>query len=51
VGVGDLVVESFDMIDTLFKSAQIYLSGCAMGFKSAGMSDAQMQELKDTFNL
>lgn len=51
LGVGENVIEPFDMIDTLSKSAQIYLSGCAMGFTPAGMSDAQMQELKEAFNL
>ena len=39
------------MIDTLSKSAQIYMSGRAMGFTPAGMSDAQMQQLKEAFNL
>ena len=51
LGVGENVVEPFDMIDTLSKSAQIYMSGCAMGFQPAGLSDTQMQELKDAFNL
>ena len=39
------------MIDTLSKSAQIYMSGRTMGFTPAGMSDAQMQQLKEAFNL
>ena len=51
LAVGENVVEAFDMIDTLSKSAQIYISGCAMGFIPEGMSDAQMQELKQAFNL
>ena len=51
LGVGENVIEPFDMIDTLSKSAQIYMSGRAMGFTPAGMSDAQMQQLKEAFNL
>lgn len=51
LAVGENVVEPFDMIDTLSKSALIYMSARSMGFTPAGMSDAQMQELKDAFNL
>jgi rhamnulose-1-phosphate aldolase len=39
------------MVDTLSKSAQIYLAAKAMGFEPAGMSMAQMEELKTAFNL
>jgi len=49
--VGENVMEAFDMIDTLSKSAQIYLTAKSMGFEPTGMSDEQMVELKDAFNL
>lgn len=51
VSVHENVTEAFDMVDTLTKSAQIYLSARAMGFIPAGMSESQMQELKEAFNL
>ena len=51
LGVGPDVIEPFDMIDTLSKSAQIYIAGRSMGFEPAGMTAAQMQELKEAFNL
>jgi rhamnulose-1-phosphate aldolase len=49
--VGENIMEAFDMIDTLSKSAQIYLTAKSMGFEPAGMSDAQMDELRVAFNL
>lgn len=49
--VGENITEAFDMIDTLSKSAQIYLTAKAMGFEPAGMSDEQMEELRVVFNL
>lgn len=51
VAVGQDAVEAFDMIDVLNKSAQIYRDGCAMGFRPEGMTKAQMDELKEAFNL
>ncbi|MBQ0024870.1 MAG: rhamnulose-1-phosphate aldolase [Bacteroidales bacterium] len=51
VAVGEDLVEAFDMLDTLSKSAKIYESACSMGFVPEGMSDAQMNELKEAFNL
>ena len=45
------VMDAFDQIDVLEKSAKIYISGCCMGFKAKGMSDAQMKELSDVFHL
>ena len=44
-------MEAFDMIDTLSKSAQIYLTAKSMGFEPDGMSEALMEELKVAFNL
>lgn len=43
--VAENVLEAFDMIDVLTKSADIYMDACAMGFKPTGMSEAQMQEM------
>jgi rhamnulose-1-phosphate aldolase len=49
--VGDDVMEAFDMIDTLTKSAIIYRDARSMGFIPDGMSEAQMKELSSVFNL
>jgi rhamnulose-1-phosphate aldolase len=43
--------EAFDMIDTLAKSASIYIAAKNMGFEPTGMTDEQMNALKDTFHL
>lgn len=49
--VGDDIMEAFDMVDTLTKSAIIYMDARAMGFIPDGMSQAQMQEISKVFNL
>lgn len=49
--VGENVMEAFDMIDTLSKSAQIYLTAKSMGFEPTGTTLEQMNELRDAFNL
>ncbi|WP_321437470.1 rhamnulose-1-phosphate aldolase [uncultured Bacteroides sp.] len=49
--VGENVMEAFDMVDTLSKSAQIYLTAKSMGFEPSGMADELMEELKVAFNL
>lgn len=51
LAVGEDLIEPFDMIDTLTKSAKIYESACSMGFTPKGMSEEQMDELKRVFNL
>lgn len=51
VAVGPDLVEAFDMVDTLSKSAKIYKDARSMGFVPEGMSDIQMNELKEAFNL
>lgn len=51
LAVGEDPVEAFDMIDTLSKSAQIYLTARAMGFEPAGMTAGQMDEMKEAFGL
>jgi rhamnulose-1-phosphate aldolase len=45
------VMDAFDQIDVLSKSAKIYINAKCMGFEPAGMSDAQMKELTDVFHL
>jgi rhamnulose-1-phosphate aldolase len=49
--VGENVMEAFDMVDTLSKSAQIYLTAKSMGFEPEGTTREQMHELKVAFNL
>jgi rhamnulose-1-phosphate aldolase len=49
--VGENVMEAFDMVDTLSKSAQIYLTAKSMGFTPEGTSAEQMDELKTAFHL
>lgn len=49
--VGDDVMEAFDMIDTLTKSAIIYQDARSMGFIPDGMSQEQMKEISTVFNL
>jgi len=43
--VSENIIEAFDMVDTLSKSAQIYLTAKAMGFEPQGMTMQQMEEL------
>lgn len=45
------VLDAFDQIDVLSKSAKIYLDCRAMGFEPEGMSSTQMQEMTRAFNL
>ena len=49
--VSENIMEAFDMVDTLVKSAQIYLISKAMGFEPEGMKKEDMKILKETFNL
>ena len=49
--VGPDILEAFDQIDVLSKAAQIYLTAKSMGFTPTGMSDEQLQELKEVFKL
>lgn len=49
--VSDNIMEAFDMVDTLIKSAQIYMIAKSMGFEPEGMSKKDMTILKETFNL
>ncbi len=45
------IMSAFDQVDVLNKAAQIYIASKNMGFEPEGMTDAQMQELTDTFGL
>ncbi|MCH5245324.1 MAG: rhamnulose-1-phosphate aldolase [Muribaculaceae bacterium] len=45
------VMEAFDMIDTLTKSAIIYRDSRSMGFEPDGMTREQMKEISDVFHL
>ena len=45
------VMDAFDQIDVLSKSAKIYIDARAMGFEPEGMSDAQLKEMTEAFNL
>lgn len=45
------VMDAFDQIDVLSKSAKIYIDAKCMGFEPEGMSDGQMAEMTKAFNL
>ena len=49
--VGEDIMDAFDQVDVLCKSAQIYINAKCMGFEPDGMSAEQMKELSVTFNL
>ena len=49
--VGEDVMEAFDMIDVLDKSAHIYIDAKSMGFTPDGMSQEQMHEISTVFHL
>lgn len=45
------VMDAFDQIDVLSKSAKIYIDAKCMGFDPDGMTDEQMAEMTKAFNL
>lgn len=49
--VGVDIMEAFDQIDVLNKSAQIYMSACAMGFVPVGLTMEETREMGVTFHL
>jgi rhamnulose-1-phosphate aldolase len=49
--VSENIMEAFDVVDTLSKSAQIYLSAKAMGFEPEGTSMKDMEALKKELGL
>jgi len=48
--IGDDVLDAFDKIDIMSKSAQIYFMIKQAGFEPEGLSDAQIAELKKKFH-
>jgi rhamnulose-1-phosphate aldolase len=51
LAVGEDVIECFDAIDTLSKSAQIFFSARAAGYDPEGMTDRQLDDLAEAFHL
>lgn len=51
LAVGDDIIECFDAIDTLSKSAQIYFSARIAGFEPEGMTDEELDGLVQAFGL
>ncbi len=45
------IMNAFDQVDVLNKSALIYIAARNMGFEPEGMSDAQMREISEVFGL
>ena len=45
------IMQAFDQVDVLNKSAQIYIAAKNMGFEPEGMSDEQMREMSVAFRL
>ncbi len=45
------IMDAFDQVDVLNKSAQIYIAAKNMGFEPEGMTGPQMQELSSVFGL
>ena len=51
VAVGTDIMDAFDQTDVLCKAANIYMCAKSMGSEPDGMTDAQMKEVQDAFNL
>ncbi|MDG3084863.1 rhamnulose-1-phosphate aldolase [Vibrio hannami] len=51
VATGSDALEAFDYIDVANKGAKLFLGCLASGFEPEGVSDSDMQDLKETFNL
>ena len=49
--VGKDVMEAFDQIDVLNKSAMIYMDACNMGFEPTGMTNEAVEEIQRVFSL
>ncbi|MFA6768884.1 MAG: rhamnulose-1-phosphate aldolase [Parabacteroides sp.] len=49
--VGQDIMDAFDQVDVLSKSAQIYINARNMGFEPEGMSEEQMHEMTVAFHL
>jgi rhamnulose-1-phosphate aldolase len=51
LAVGNDIMHCFDLIDTLTKSAKIYLTARTAGFEPQGLTTQQINELARAFNL
>jgi rhamnulose-1-phosphate aldolase len=51
VAVGPDIMQAFDVVDVLNKSANIYMCAKNMGFEPEGMTDEAMREIQDVFCL
>ncbi|MBQ3538969.1 MAG: rhamnulose-1-phosphate aldolase [Bacteroidaceae bacterium] len=51
LAVGDDIIDCFDAIDTMSKSAQIYFNARMAGYEPEGMTDEQLDALVPAFNL
>ncbi|MDH6358565.1 rhamnulose-1-phosphate aldolase [Parabacteroides sp. PF5-9] len=51
LAVGEDIIECFDAIDTLSKSAQIYMNARMCGYEPEGMTDQQLDDLVPAFGL
>ena len=51
LAVGEDVIECFDAIDTLSKSAQIYFSARMTGYEPEGLTDTELDDLAEAFSL
>lgn len=51
LAVGEDLIDCFDAIDTLSKSAQIYLNARMAGYEPEGMTDKQLDDLVTIFGL
>ena len=49
--VGQDIMDAFDQIDVLNKSANIYMCARSMGFVPDGMTDEAMKEVQEVFHL
>ena len=51
VAVGQDIMDAFDQTDVLCKAANIYMCARSMGSEPDGMTEAQMKEVQDVFQL
>ena len=51
VAVGVDIMDAFDQTDVLCKAANIYMCARSMGSEPDGMTEAQMKEVQDVFQL
>ena len=51
VAVGTDIMDAFDQTDVLCKAANIYMCARSMGSEPDGMTDEEMRDIQQTFNL